>query len=90
MSPSHDPQSRCQGVDRGWIAGEFIRAALGVSAATVAGPSAFAVRADRLTATERAMLFTVRARAFVKFGRVQDTANAVGMADEEWSHTRRE
>lgn len=36
-------------MDRGWIAGEFIRAALGVSAVTVAGPSVFAVRVDRLT-----------------------------------------
>ncbi|MGQ0719784.1 MAG: hypothetical protein ACT4NP_21170 [Pseudonocardiales bacterium] len=48
------------------------------------------VRADRLTATERAMLFTVRARSLAKLGRVQDAANAVGMADEEWGRARRE
>lgn len=46
------------------------------------------VRSDRLTATERAMLHTGRARALAKLGRVQDTAAAVGAADEEFSHTR--
>jgi hypothetical protein len=46
------------------------------------------VRADRLTATERAMLHTGRARALAKLHRIQDTATAVGMADEEFSHTR--
>lgn len=46
------------------------------------------VRADRLTATERAMLHTDRAHALAKLGRVQDTASAVGVADEEFSHAR--
>jgi hypothetical protein len=46
------------------------------------------VRSDRLTATERSMLHTGRARALAKLGRVQDTAAAVGAADEEFSHTR--
>ncbi len=46
------------------------------------------VRADRLTATERAMLHTGRARALAKLGRVQDAASAVGVADEEFSHAR--
>lgn len=46
------------------------------------------VRSDRLTATERAMLHTGRARALAKLGRVQDTAAAVGAADEEFSYTR--
>jgi hypothetical protein len=46
------------------------------------------VRADRLTATERAMLHTGRARALAKLGRIQETASAVGAADEEFSHTR--
>ncbi|APU21265.1 hypothetical protein UA75_16285 [Actinoalloteichus sp. GBA129-24] len=39
------------------------------------------VRADRLTATESAMLHTARARALAKMSRVQDTLNAVGQAD---------
>lgn len=46
------------------------------------------VRSDRLTATERAMLHTDRARALAKLGRVQDAAAAVGLADEEFSHAR--
>ncbi len=45
-------------------------------------------RADRLTATERAMLHTARARAFAKMGRVQDTLSAVGAADEAFAHAR--
>lgn len=44
------------------------------------------VRADRLTATERAMLHTARARALGKLLRAQDTATAVGAADEAFSH----
>lgn len=45
------------------------------------------VRADRLTATERAMLHTVRARALAKLGspRVQDALSAVGAADEAFA-----
>jgi hypothetical protein len=46
------------------------------------------VRSDRLTATERSMLHTGRARALAKLGWVQDTAASVGAADEEFSHTR--
>ena len=46
------------------------------------------VRADRLTATERARLHTTRARALAKLGRAQDTVTAVGVADEEFSHAR--
>lgn len=46
------------------------------------------VRADRLTATERSMLHTGRARALAKLGLIQDVASAVGAADEEFSHTR--
>jgi hypothetical protein len=46
------------------------------------------VRADRLTATERAMLQTGRARALAKLRDVQGTLSAVGLADEEFSHTR--
>ncbi len=45
-------------------------------------------RPDRLTATERAVLHTERAWALAKLGRVQDAVAAVGMADEEFSHTR--
>lgn len=46
------------------------------------------VRADRLTATERAMLHAGRARALAKLGRIQETASAVGAADEEFNYTR--
>ena len=46
------------------------------------------VRADRLTATERAMLHTGRARALARLGRIQETASAVGAADLEFSHNR--
>ncbi|MGH3823803.1 MAG: XRE family transcriptional regulator [Pseudonocardiaceae bacterium] len=46
------------------------------------------VRADRLTATERAILHTERAWALAKLGRVQDAVAAVGLADEEFSHMR--
>ena len=46
------------------------------------------VRADRLTATERARLHTARARALAKLGRAQDAVTAVGVADEEFSHAR--
>lgn len=41
---------------------------------------------DRLTARERAMLHTLRARALAKLGRVQDTLSAIGEADEEFSN----
>lgn len=44
-------------------------------------------RADRLTATERAMLHTARARAFAKMGEVQQTLSAVGDADDAFAHT---
>ncbi len=40
------------------------------------------VRADRLTATELAMLHTARARALGKLSRPQETLAAVGQADE--------
>ncbi|GLZ38187.1 XRE family transcriptional regulator [Actinokineospora sp. NBRC 105648] len=43
------------------------------------------VRADRVTATERAMLHTARSRALAKLGRVQEAAAAVGVADEEFA-----
>lgn len=46
------------------------------------------VRADRLTATERAMLHTGRARALAKLAKMQETASAVGAADEEFGHSR--
>lgn len=46
------------------------------------------VRTDRLTATQRAKLHTARARSLSKLGRVQDTAAAVGLADEEFSRCR--
>lgn len=45
------------------------------------------VRSDRLTATEKAMLHTARARALAKLGRYQDTLRAVGQADEAFAHT---
>lgn len=46
------------------------------------------VRADRLTATERAILHIGRGKALAKLGRVQESAAAVGVADEEFSHAR--
>jgi len=48
------------------------------------------VRSDRLTATERAMLHTVQARALAKLGpaRAQDALTAVGTADEQFTHSR--
>lgn len=46
------------------------------------------VRAERLTATERASLHTQRARALAKLGRVQETLAAVGAADVEFSHAK--
>ena len=46
------------------------------------------VRADRLTATELAMIHTARARALGKLGRVQETLTAVRLADEAFSRPR--
>jgi hypothetical protein len=46
------------------------------------------VRSDRLTATERACLHTLRARALAKLGRAQECLTAVGAADEAFSHTK--
>lgn len=45
------------------------------------------VRSDRLTATERAMLQTARARALAKLGRVKETLAAVDVADAEFSNS---
>lgn len=45
------------------------------------------VRADRLTATERAMLHTARARALAKMQRVRETLLAVGAADEHFARS---
>jgi hypothetical protein len=45
------------------------------------------VRADRLTATERTMLCTVRARALAKLGRVQECLQAVGAADDTFTQS---
>ncbi len=43
---------------------------------------------DRLTATERAMLYTTQARAHGKLGHVQAVTTAVGRADDQFSHSR--
>ncbi|MFI5781234.1 XRE family transcriptional regulator [Nocardia sp. NPDC051570] len=43
---------------------------------------------DRLTATERAMLYTAQARAYAKQGNVRDTLCAIEHADREFSNTR--
>jgi hypothetical protein len=48
------------------------------------------VRADRLTATERAMLLTGRARALALLGRVEDTWRCVRAADEQFCRIRRD
>jgi hypothetical protein len=44
------------------------------------------VRNDRLTATERASLHTLRARALAKLHRNQDCLAAVGAADDAFAH----
>lgn len=44
------------------------------------------VRADRLTATERAMLHSARARALAKLHRPDEAVRAVGQADDEFAH----
>ena len=46
------------------------------------------VRQDRLTASERAMLHTARARAFGKLRNVQETIAAVGAADDAFAQRR--
>ncbi|MGH3913472.1 MAG: XRE family transcriptional regulator, partial [Pseudonocardiaceae bacterium] len=46
------------------------------------------VRAERLTATERAMLHNSQARDLAKLGKVQEALRAVGTADEAFSHAR--
>ena len=46
------------------------------------------VRADRLSATERAMLHTAHARALAKMGRVRETLIAVGTADDHFAGRR--
>lgn len=48
------------------------------------------VRSDRLTASERAMLHTARARAFGKLRNVQETIAAVGAADDAFARRRPE
>ncbi|MFE0356572.1 helix-turn-helix domain-containing protein [Streptomyces nigra] len=48
------------------------------------------VRSDRITATERAMLHTARARAFGKMGNVRDCMAAVGQADEAFEQAHPE
>ncbi|WP_227997127.1 helix-turn-helix domain-containing protein [Nocardia australiensis] len=44
------------------------------------------VRSDRLTATERAMLHSARARALAKLHRVEEAVRAVGQADDEFAY----
>ncbi len=45
-------------------------------------------RADRLTATEQAMLLAARARALGKLNRAQETMRAVGLADEAFARSK--
>jgi len=45
------------------------------------------VRPDRLTATGRAVLHTMRGRALAKMHRVQETLRAIGTADEHFAHS---
>lgn len=44
------------------------------------------IRRERLTPTERAMLFTGQARANAKLSRIPDAVRAIGMADAEFAH----
>jgi len=44
------------------------------------------VRADRLTATQRAIVHSGRAQILAKLGRTQDALTAVGKSDEEFAH----
>lgn len=44
------------------------------------------VRQERLTATERASLHTLRARALARLGRVNDCLRAVGASDDAFAH----
>ena len=46
------------------------------------------VRAERLTATERAMLHNNQARDLAKLGKVQDALRAIGAADEAFTQAR--
>ncbi|MEU0027412.1 helix-turn-helix transcriptional regulator [Streptomyces sp. NPDC006335] len=46
------------------------------------------VRSDRITATEQAMLYSARARAFGKLGNVRACLTAVGQADDAFAHAR--
>ncbi|HKT04808.1 MAG TPA: hypothetical protein VJT31_35285, partial [Rugosimonospora sp.] len=46
------------------------------------------VRRDRLTATERASLHTLRARALARLRRPQETLAAVGAADDAFAHAK--
>lgn len=48
------------------------------------------VRGDRLTATERSMLYALRARVFASMGQAQETLASIGRADEEFTHARPE
>ncbi|MEO7193496.1 MAG: hypothetical protein ABIZ05_01540 [Pseudonocardiaceae bacterium] len=50
-------------------------------------PSSLVRADDRLTATERAMLHTDRARALAAMRRVQETLTALGTADERFAHS---
>jgi hypothetical protein len=45
------------------------------------------VRQERLTATERASLHTLRARSLARLGRVSDCLSAVGAADDAFAHS---
>ena len=46
------------------------------------------VRADRLTATERAMLHVTRARCLGRMGRIEETRAAIGDADDAFARHR--
>jgi hypothetical protein len=46
------------------------------------------VRADRLTATERAMLHTVRGRALAKLNRAKEALRSIGVADDWFSQRK--